>query len=212
MQFDPVGDGKIVVGFGDIQNASDIAVIVPGMTTDLDNFPSTSELGARLTERLEQDPEFENGAAIVYLGYDAPDDIPQAVRESFGKDGAADFHKFLKQLPETAKVQLFPHSYANVLTGFTLEDGARPYAVHSFGSPGNGQDSIEPFIQDGVLFTSTINSKDRVSDSQWHGPVPPKGAIVFPPLGEDHGLSEYFDPEIWVDMMAGRRQPVTPVE
>ncbi|MGH1481728.1 MAG: alpha/beta hydrolase [Geminicoccales bacterium] len=38
LHFDPKDDGQIVVAHGDIRNASHIAVMVPGMTTDLENF------------------------------------------------------------------------------------------------------------------------------------------------------------------------------
>ncbi len=42
LHFDPKVDGQIVVAHGDIGNASHIAVMVSGMTTDLENFKATN--------------------------------------------------------------------------------------------------------------------------------------------------------------------------
>lgn len=204
LHFDPKEDGQIVVAYGDIANATHIGVMVPGMTTELNSFPLTNERAQDLMLALSDEAGVAP-AVIGYLGYDAPDDLTEAFFDDLAVQGAPAFADFLSELPDDANVQVLAHSYGSLLTGMALAEGARPDAVHIFGSPGIGVDSIDELGLDGeTIVTSTENPGDLVSWSERFGSVPPENAIEMPPMGNGH--SEYFFEDILVDMIMGNRQ------
>lgn len=205
LHFDPREDGQVVVAYGDIRNATHIGVMVPGMTTDLNSFPLTNERVQDLMLALS-DEAGVNPAVIGYLGYDAPDNLAEAVFDDQAVQGGPAFAEFLDGLPEHANTQVLAHSYGSLLTGRALAEGARPDVVHIFGSPGIGVDSVDELNLDGMtVVTSTENPGDLVSWSERFGEVPPEGAVELPAMGQGH--SEYFDERVLVDIVLGRRQP-----
>ena len=220
LHFDSRGDGQIVVGYGDIGSASHIAVLVPGTGAELSNFPTMEKRSIEAMKALLADPSISSPAVIGYLGYDAPDTIFTGEREALSDElavrGARALADFVNELPEVAETHVFAHSYASLLAGQALLEGARPDYVHGLGMPGMGFDSVygQPF-QDEVEITHTANSFDPVSLSQFHGAVPPFGAISYPPTGTGHSDdpdnpndADYFDAEVLRDVIAGRRQPI----
>jgi len=217
LHFDPRADGQIVVGYGDIDNASHIAVVVPGTTSKLSTFGLTHQRSVDLLEALSQTPSISAPAVVGYLGFDAPNQVFfEAMSEKSARQGAPAMADFLNGLPENAETHVFAHSYATLLTGKALEGGARPDYVHGLGPAGMGFDSIhgQPFEND-VVITVTENPDDFVAIIGYHGDVPPEGAISYPPTGKGHtddpndpDDANYFDPEVMRDIIAGRRQPL----
>ena len=76
--FDSDGDGRVVEVFGNLENADQVAVIVPGITNDKTNFGAAGDEGfrAKAADLYEAaatgDPSV---ATIAWLGYDTPDGI-----------------------------------------------------------------------------------------------------------------------------------------
>jgi hypothetical protein len=227
LHFDPKEAGQIVVAHGDISNASHIAVMVPGMTTDLENFMATNNRAKALLDELARRPEIGSPVVIGYLGYDAPDDVVQAASKDYADEGAPVLADFLGALPEEAEVDVLAHSYGSLLTGRALAEGARPDYAHIFGSPGIGVDSLEELDLEGkTVVTVTSNLGDRVvRTASWtgdylaHGKMPPDGAISYPAMGNPppEGSPEakdyephvdYFDSRILAEIVAGQRRPI----
>ncbi|MEM7041207.1 MAG: alpha/beta hydrolase [Pseudomonadota bacterium] len=220
LHFDPKDDGQIVVGYGDIANASHIAVVVPGTGAALGTFATTERRSMELMKALQADPSISSPAVVGYLGYDAPDTVFfdgfEAMSDDLAVEGAPVFADFLNSLPEDAQTHVFAHSYASLLAGKALMEGGRPDYVHALGSPGMGFDSIADQAFEGdVVITHTGNPGDMVVFSEYFGEVPPSGAISYPSTGRGHvddpdDLSDanYFSPEIMRDIIAGRRQPL----
>ena len=217
LHFDPTADGQIVVGYGDIKNASHIAVVVPGTTSTLSTFGLTHERSLTLLEALADEPGVSVPAVVGYLGYDAPNTVVfEAMSENAANKGASALADFLNKLPEDAETHVFAHSYATLLAGKSLAEGARPDYVHGLGPAGFGFDSIrgKPFEND-VVITVTKNPGDLVSIIGYHGDVPPEGSISYPPTGKGHtddpnnpDDANYFDPEVLAEIIAGERQPL----
>ena len=68
--FDPAGDGRAAEVFGDLTTARHVAVVVPGMNNDLNNF--TGGDAERVHHQASQfDPD--QVATIQWLGYDTPE-------------------------------------------------------------------------------------------------------------------------------------------
>ena len=68
--FDPAGDGRAAEVFGDLTTARHVAVVVPGMNNDLNNF--TGGDAEKVQHQASQfDPD--QVATIQWLGYDTPE-------------------------------------------------------------------------------------------------------------------------------------------
>jgi uncharacterized protein YukE len=145
--FDPAGDGRAAVAFGDPGDAPNIAVVVPGMNTTMDKFGATltnAEVLAGTTERLvgAGNPQ-DRTAVVAWLGYDAPNPV-QAADDRLAIGGAPSLRHFIDGLRVAAgdhrpHVSVVAHSYGSTLTGFAASDGglaADDIAV--VGSPGLG--------------------------------------------------------------------------
>jgi hypothetical protein len=124
--YDPRGDGRLVQVFGDLAAALHVAVIVPGSGWRLDSVlqrtgpqgaDPVESAGALRHEIHRLDPG-ARVAVVVWLGYDAPEDIDrQAMRSERAIDGAPSLIRFIDGLPRDAHVSLLCHSYGAVVCG-----------------------------------------------------------------------------------------------
>jgi hypothetical protein len=142
--YDPRGDGRLIQVFGDLAAARHVAVIVPGSGWRLDSIlQHTGPGGAdpvegadalrRETRRL--DP-LARVAVVVWLGYDAPEDIDrQAMRSERAIAGARSLVRFVDGLPANAHVSLLCHSYGAVVCG-RAASAARVGDLVSLAAPG----------------------------------------------------------------------------
>lgn len=125
-------DGRVVEVFGDLANATEIALIVPGMANDLSDYEGTlrPRAAALFTEMQHQAKDSRRIAVINWLGYDTPDLSPRGLAHGAGsgmaKDGAVDLMVFLRQLrriaPDSA-VTVIGHSYGTVVVGAAMRLG-----------------------------------------------------------------------------------------
>ena len=86
--FDPAGDGRAAEVFGDLTSARHVAVVVPGMNNDLNNFTGGD------AERVQHQASLfdpDQVATIQWLGYDTPEGATAlcAGRRRAGRRGAA---------------------------------------------------------------------------------------------------------------------------
>ena len=145
--YDPRGDGRVIQVFGDLGSAGEIAVLVPGSGWSLPKLLAGSgrrgadPLAAARALRGEVhrlDPA-ARVAAVVWLGYDAPEGIdPQMLRSERANAGAAALARFVEGLPPAARVSLLCHSYGAVVCGRALAAGLRANQVVALAAPGMG--------------------------------------------------------------------------
>ena len=137
--FDPTGDGRAIEVKGDLTKADHVAILVPGMNTELEDFGDLAEDAKRL---LGVANRFGNGdvATIAWLGYDTP----TARDVAFSGDaetGAALLDRFLDGLREHVDpphVTAIGHSYGGVTTGTALRGGLDVDDAIFIGAPGTG--------------------------------------------------------------------------
>jgi len=151
--FDPAGDGKIGVVEGDLSNATNIAVKVPGISNTLDNIAGPIGEGARLYAKTG------HGTAVVtWLGYDTPvgvslSQIPQGLAQipsdEMARKAAPDLCNFINGLNRgvgnTATVTVIGHSYGSLVVGLAAKQGLAVDNVVFIGSPGVGVKSVDEF-------------------------------------------------------------------
>lgn len=71
--FDSTGGGHVAEVFGQLDQAQHVTVLVPGVSTDLNDFADPRNLPAARLQRSHSDT-----AAIQWLGYDPPNNLLQA--------------------------------------------------------------------------------------------------------------------------------------
>ncbi|MET9228656.1 alpha/beta hydrolase [Lentzea sp. NPDC003310] len=198
-------EGTMAIAFGNPDTAKHLAVAVPGTTSDLTGFSQAQ--AANLSEAMGPD-----GAAIQWLGYDAPaaalgqvNDPAQAIEG--GRILAADVEGYRVANPN-AHVTVIGHSYGSTVVGYSaMDNGLKADDIAFVGSPGVGASNVnqlgpgaghvyvggtehDPVIQgtSGDWFT-----KDGSSTGPYDSSF---GATQFGTSGEDwigHAHSAYYD-------------------
>ncbi|WP_328913364.1 MULTISPECIES: alpha/beta hydrolase [unclassified Streptomyces] len=146
LAFDPTGTGRVAEVLGDLDTATRISLVVPGVDTDILNFerpakPYTAPVGmARALYGAERhDEPRARTAVIAWADYTTPNGIGlEASTGTLAARGAVRLEALLTSLPRHAEVSLFCHSYGSVLCGVAAPDlpRGRVADIAVFGSPG----------------------------------------------------------------------------
>jgi uncharacterized protein YukE len=143
--FDPSGQGRAAVAFGDPAHAPNVAVVVPGTNNSLDNFtnPMANAINLRdETQRLFAGQPERQTAVVAWL-YDAPDGV-EAGDDRLSREEAPLLRSFVDGLRVTHQgqphVTVSGHSYGSTTVGFAARDGQLAADdITVIGSPGLGQ-------------------------------------------------------------------------
>ncbi|MFI9724595.1 alpha/beta hydrolase [Streptomyces sp. NPDC052396] len=149
LAFDPEGDGRVVLATGNPDTADHTAMYVPGTKTHLGSINGDLNRGATLwrqSHRLDPDAKI---STITWFNYDAPDDIPHAIRPGYAEEGGPTLREFLdgaraahqQATGSTAHTTVIGHSYGSTVVGEAARghwpDGALAADdVIAVGSPG----------------------------------------------------------------------------
>ncbi|MGH3349242.1 MAG: alpha/beta hydrolase [Nocardioides sp.] len=183
MAFD--GDGAVAMAVGDLDTADNVAVTVPGLTTDMGSARGNAESAVN----LQQAAAFEGGtsnATMFWIGYDAPDnhifgeegtDIVGVVSEDMATAGGERYADTLDGLnamrSDDFHLTAVGHSYGSTTVSHAMTDH-HPAAddVVLLGSPGVGGGTTsddELGVGDGHVWVGK-NSNDpvaRLGDEGW---------------------------------------------
>lgn len=217
---DPAGDGTAVEVIGDLEIATHIVILVPGMGSGLDNEGARVTQARSLRAAAEAEDPHASVAVIVWLGYDAPDtptfsDLGAlllgedgVIDRAAADRGAAALAAFVPTLghhgaPSDAAVTVIGHSYGSLVLGLALRRGLAVDHAVVIGSPGVGVPSVAALdLPHGTDFFAARIPFDPVSTLEWFGrdPTDPAfGAHAFAtqaeapwPMPANHGA--YFTP------------------
>jgi hypothetical protein len=193
--FDPSGDGRLAEVFGDLETSRHVAVVVPGMNNDLNNFNGGN--ADRVQAQASQfDPD--QVATIQWLGYDTPEGAT-ALGQGAAEPGARDLPRFVDgiraQRSERLHWTVVGHSYGSLVAGKALsEQGLSVDEVVFVGSPGVGVNSASD-LGEGFNVWVGLARNDVIGYSEWHGRNPHSrgfGATRFH-TGDISGHSSYFN-------------------
>ena len=143
--FDPAafdGKGRAAIALGDAATARNVAVLVPGMTSDLTGYLSRQVTNAQNVYRATDDGG--RTAVIAWVGYDAPGTDPDVVYQAKSWAGAsllaADLAGFAAARTAGAgRVTVIAHSYGSTTAATAFASrGAKADALVLIGSPGAG--------------------------------------------------------------------------
>jgi pimeloyl-ACP methyl ester carboxylesterase/uncharacterized protein YukE len=159
---DTIGSGHAAEVFGDIDHAKHVAVVVPGVSTDLSNFARPNRLPAAVLQRGATDT-----AVVQWLGYSPPANLVLAglnggaSSQIAAHNGAKDLRKFIASL-RTAGAQditVIGHSLGAYLVSVAA-GSAKGLAADRLvfaGSPGSFRSGVEQLrLQGGPGSESTV--------------------------------------------------------
>ena len=134
-------EGAIAVAFGNPDTAKNLAVCVPGTTSTLSSFGL--DQASNLSQKMGQD-----GAAIQWLGYDAPEFLPGQVNDpEQAREGGAVLAKDVEGYRVTnpgAHVTVVGHSYGSTVVGYSaMDNGLKADDIVFVGSPGVGASHVD---------------------------------------------------------------------
>jgi len=187
--FDPRGDGRLIVAFGDPSKCPHVATYVPGAGTSLTAISGELERAVTLRERAGS-----STAVIMWLGYDPPD-FADAVLERSARSAAAPLRDFQAGIMSTrdgvaGQRTLIGHSYGSVVIGVAGRSG--PLAADDLvvlGSPGMGVRSSAD-LPARVWASTAPNDPIRLAPPAILGPDPIArgfGATTFASARMGHG-------------------------
>ncbi len=134
-------EGSLAVAYGNPDTAKNLAVCVPGTTSGLDGF--SQEQAAQLSAKMGPD-----GAAIQWLGYDAPEfSLGQVDDPAQAKEGGAILAKDVdgyRTANPNAHVTVIGHSYGSTVVGYSaMDNGLKADDIAFVGSPGVGASNVD---------------------------------------------------------------------
>jgi pimeloyl-ACP methyl ester carboxylesterase len=145
LSYDPAA-GTAVEVVGDLATATRIAVLVPGVGTELSDFDRglggvarrapAVQARALLRALREADPA-ARVAVVAWLGYRPPAGLDlDAIEDGRARRGAAALTAFVRGLPAGAQVTLIGHSYGSTVVGLAARDLPLVRDLVALGSPG----------------------------------------------------------------------------
>ncbi|MBT2524067.1 hypothetical protein J7E91_01135 [Streptomyces sp. ISL-99] len=144
------GNGRAIVAYGNPDTSRNVSAYVPGLGTKLNQEFVDDTLKRGLDTAKGAQKYDESSAAIVWLGYDAPN-FATVASTSNAEEGAPVYNQFMAGLGATNEhkdphLTAIGHSYGSLAVGTAAQqDGGIPGAddIILLGSPGTGVDRAE---------------------------------------------------------------------
>lgn len=165
------------VAVGDVDDAEHVGVTVGGLnsrvSSNVKNMVGEARTLRDTAGRLRDAaaPAHRDAvASVVYLGYDAPDDLYDVIHDDLARAGAEPLNRFYRGLAATTNtadqhVVAFGHSYGSLTTSLALQLGAPVDDVVLYGSPGAGiTDAAQLGVKPGHAYY-LIAERDPIADT-----------------------------------------------
>ena len=134
LEFDAKGDGRAVVASGDVETSASVAVLVPGMSVELDDVSHLISESDALVRAAGT-----GSAVVAWLGYDAPS-VLQTAADGKAKAGARELSSFVRGVRATAalhqRVTVIGHSYGTLVAGLAAKQAPIADDLVLLASPG----------------------------------------------------------------------------
>ena len=149
LSYDPVGPGRqegtLAIAYGNPDQASNVAVVVPGTGTTLETgFPNGSAQDLRAA--MDQ-AEPGSNATIAWLGYDAPAMDSTVVTPdnavAGGESLKSDVDGYRASAETRQHLTVIGHSYGSTAVGYAAMNGLAADDVAFLGSPGVGASNVD---------------------------------------------------------------------
>ncbi|WP_194293000.1 alpha/beta hydrolase [Streptomyces smaragdinus] len=142
---DPSRDGKAIASVGDPDTVEHTSVFVPGTGADLGDMSGSLSRTDDIVRASEAYGGEGNVAGVIWLGYDAPDEIvPDAADQKYARDAGPALREFFGGMEASHQggerhITAVGHSYGSTVVGAGAMDGGGLPGVDDIivaGSPG----------------------------------------------------------------------------
>ena len=183
--YDPTafgGDGAVAVAVGDPDRADDVSVLVPGMSTDATGIGALTGRAVSVYAAARGVDPSASHAALAWIGYDAPDNVPVldgasgdllgVLGEGLAEEGGEHLSDAVdglraERVRPPADLTVIGHSYGSTTVGHAAHDhGLAVDDLVVLGSPGLGGDvdhAADLHLDPDRVWVGS-NSHDLVSD------------------------------------------------
>lgn len=151
--FDNTDLGKAIIAVGDPDTADNIVTFVPGTGAKLDHIGADLDRADIMARDAGLSDPDKSSAAIVWIGYEAPQTIPQASHNTYAIEAGAQLDRFLDGLrethqgTETSHNTVIGHSYGSTVVGYTAAGhGINADNLIFVGSPGVGTPTVSGLL------------------------------------------------------------------
>lgn len=179
--YDPgayAGDGRVAVAIGDLDTATDVAVMTPGINTDMSDTTYYTDRMMNLYESSRYNGDGSSVATMYWLGYDAPHGPtdPATLTEGRAEDGGRNLADAIDGLrasrpDDPAHLTAIGHSYGSTTTAYATHHNDAVDDVVLIGSPGAGPADTAGDLGEGNVYVGR-DSRDLVAalgDEGWVG-------------------------------------------
>jgi pimeloyl-ACP methyl ester carboxylesterase len=200
--FESTPDGQAVVSVGNPDTADNVNVYVPGTGAGLDNLNGDLSRAETMTrDAYEYAPAGTENASIMWLDYDAPDDLAQATDTIWADNAAADLSSFTDGLRASAEgepsnLTMTGHSYGSTTIGIAARDeGLNVDNMIFVGSPGVGVDSAADLNIDPDNVYASRNEEDIIGIARDVDIASAGEGILYPTVDDEmvHGIDPTSD-------------------
>ncbi|MFC9249398.1 alpha/beta hydrolase [Streptomyces sp. NPDC057136] len=220
------GNGRAIVSYGNPDTARNVAAYVPGLNTSLDEEFAKADLKRAWDTAKGAQKYDHSSAAIVWLGYDAPQ-APDGLEslavmgDERAEKGGRSFHGFMGGLAATNEngdphMTAIGHSYGSRTVGAATQHGGGISGVDDIvlvGSPGVGVDRAEDLGvgKEHVFVGAAENDVVTKAPSKLQGNLAAAAGPVGYVIG---GLADRGDDDVWFgkdpasEAFGARRFPV----
>lgn len=144
------GNGRAIVSYGNPDTSKNVSAYVPGLGTKLDGEFAGGTVQRALDTAIGAQGHDPSSASIVWLGYDAPQNV-DVISTGDAERGAPAYKEFMNGLGVTNEnkdphLTAIGHSYGSLTVGTAAQqNGGIPGAddIILLGSPGVGVDKAE---------------------------------------------------------------------
>ncbi|GAB2963149.1 hypothetical protein GCM10027280_60010 [Micromonospora polyrhachis] len=146
--FSSADDGRAIVSVGNPDAANNVLTWVPGTGAELSKIGGDIIRTDRMAEDARKADPTRETAVLLWLGYDAPDSIPEAAQDKYADNGAPDLSRFQNGLrvthdDEPSRNVVLGHSYGSTVIGHTVTGpGINANDLIFLGSPGVDVNSV----------------------------------------------------------------------
>ena len=194
------GDCCLVMGYGNIDSAQNIAIVLEGTGQSLGGFAG----GVAEKARAVGAAAGGSTAVIAWLGYDSPNSAFTGYQKGPAQEGGPALAAFVNELRERVggrkRITTIGHSYGSVVVGEAMSSGMRANAAIITGTPGINANSVAVTGFGGLLYVGCAPGDDWVNKFPVvhgknlcgsSGPGSFSGAQYFDVTGSE-GHNEYF--------------------
>ncbi|GAA2167145.1 MULTISPECIES: alpha/beta hydrolase [Glycomyces] len=165
-------DGQAIVSVGNPDTADNVNVYVPGTggnLADVNGLLSRTE--STYADAYQFGPAGSTTASVLWLGYDAPDNVALATDPSYAENAASSLSSFTEGLRSTdqgaeSNLTMTGHSYGSTTVGVAARDEGLDVDNMIFvGSPGVGVDTAADLGIDPDNVWASRNEEDVIGQA-----------------------------------------------